>query len=84
MRHELISETASRIFPKLGMKLGDNKGKKIAELFLRKILILPKFGLTCEKLAIFGQNCSFWDFAKKNDSHKFSKIALKVGPKIVL
>ena len=33
VRHELISETASRIFPKLGMKLGGNKGKKIAEPF---------------------------------------------------
>ena len=62
---QLISETAPRIFPKLGMKLGDNKGKKIAEPFLRKILILPKFGLTCEKMAIFGQNRSFWDIAKK-------------------
>ena len=28
VRHKLISETAPRIFPKLGMKLGDNKGKK--------------------------------------------------------
>ena len=28
--NELISETAPPIFLKLGMKLGDNKGKKIA------------------------------------------------------
>ena len=28
--NELISETAPTIFLKLGMKLGDNKGKKIA------------------------------------------------------
>ena len=28
--NELISETALTIFLKLGMKLGDNKGKKIA------------------------------------------------------
>ena len=31
-----------------------------------------------------GQNHSFLDFAKKNNSNKFSKIALKVSPKIVL
>ena len=30
VRNELISETAPPIFLKLGMKLGDNKGKKIA------------------------------------------------------
>ena len=30
VRNELISETAPTIFLKLGMKLGDNKGKKIA------------------------------------------------------
>ena len=36
VRHELISETAPRIFAKLGMKLGDNKGKKIAEPFFEK------------------------------------------------
>ena len=30
VRNELISETALTIFLKLGMKLGDNKGKKIA------------------------------------------------------
>ena len=59
-----ISETAPRISPKLGMKLRDNKGKKLAEPFLRKILILPKFGLMCEKMTIFGQNRSFWDIAK--------------------
>ena len=30
VRNELISEIALTIFLKLGMKLGDNKGKKIA------------------------------------------------------
>ena len=30
VRNELISETAQPIFLKLGMKLGNNKGKKIA------------------------------------------------------
>ena len=34
-------------------------------------------------MAIFGQNGSFWDLAKKG-CNEFSKIALKVGPKIVL
>ena len=37
MGYELISETAPRIFPKLVMKLGDNKGKMIAEPFFEKI-----------------------------------------------
>ena len=65
------------------MKLGDYKGNKRAEPFFRKNLILPKFGLTCEKMAMFGQNRSFWDIAK-NGSNKFSNIALKEEPKIVL
>ena len=30
---QLISETAQKIFPKLGMKLGDNEGNKIVEPF---------------------------------------------------
>ena len=73
---QLISETALRIFPKLVMKLEDNKGKRIAGPFLKKILILPKFSQMCRKMAILAQNSSFWDFAK-NVSNKYSKIALK-------
>ena len=42
VRHELISETAPRIFPKLGMKLGDNKGKKIAESFFENYYFAQK------------------------------------------
>ena len=33
----------------------------------------------CQKMV----NMSFWDFAK-NETNSFSKIALKVGPKMVL
>ena len=62
---------------------GKNILKVSGHPVMRKILILPKFGLTCQKMAISGQNRSFLDFAK-NSSNKFSKIALKVGPKIVL
>ena len=44
--HELISETAPRISPKLGIKFGDNKGKKIADPFYEEnshlSLIWPK------------------------------------------
>ena len=63
--HESISETTSKCFLKLVMKLGDNKDKKIVEAFFRKILILPKFGHMCQNIAILAQNSSFWDFAKK-------------------
>ena len=35
-------------------------------------------------MAIFGQNRSFWDIAKKRLKKKNSKIALKEDPKIVL
>ena len=66
MRNELISETAPTIFLKLGMKLGDNKGKKIARPdFFINILILAVSGKTCQKMAIFVQNHSFLEFAKK-------------------
>ena len=68
----------SKDFSKLGMKFGDNKGKKIAETDFHTNSLL-----SCQKMAIFGQNHSFWDIAK-NGSNKFCKIALKVGPKIVL
>ena len=79
--NELISETAPTIFLKLGMKLGDNKGKEIARPdFFIKILILTDFGQTCQKMA---KNHSFGTLRKKH-SKKFSEIALKLSPKIVL
>ena len=80
---QLISETAPRIFSKLGIKLGENKGKKIEVLFLKKIIILPKFGLTCQKMAILAKIAVFL-ILQKNSSNKLSISALKVGPKIVL
>ena len=62
--HELISETAPRIFPKLGMKLGDNKGKKIAERIFEKnshfAQIWPnvrKNGHFLAKIAVFLGHC---------------------------
>ena len=70
--NELISETALMIFLKLGMKLGDNKGKKIARPIFYKNSHFGRFWPNVPKI---GQNHSFWDFAKK-DSNKFSKIAL--------
>ena len=36
MRDELISETAPGNFLKFGMRIGDNKGKKIAEPVFEK------------------------------------------------
>ena len=73
--NELISETAPPIFLKLGMKLGDNKGKKNSTArFLIKILILADFGQMCQKMAILAQNHSFWEFAKKTASPNFMKL----------
>ena len=37
------------------MDLGDNKGKKLAESYLRKILILTKFGQKGRKIGILVQ-----------------------------
>ena len=78
--NELISETAPTIFMKLGMKLGDNKGKNSTAQFFYKN---SQFGRFWPNVPKNGQNLSFWDFAK-NHCNKFSKIALKVSPKIVL
>ena len=60
--NELISETAQPIFLKLGMKLGDNKGKKIARPIFDKN---SHFGRVWPNVPKNGQNHSFWDFAKK-------------------
>ena len=75
--NKLILETAQPIFLKLGMKLGDNKGKKIAEPFFEKKISY------CPKMAILAQNRSFCDNAK-NRLQQISKIALKLCPKLVL
>ena len=43
--NELILETAKRICPKLGMKLGNNDGKdKNNKSFLSKIINILEFG----------------------------------------
>ena len=81
----MISETAPRIFPKLGINLEDIKGKKIADPFFEKnshfAQIWPnvrkKKWPFLAKIAVFGT-------LRKNGFNKFCKIALKVGPKIVL
>ena len=59
---ELISETAITIFLKLGMKLGDNKGRKIARPGFDKNSHLGRFWPNVPKNA---QNHSFWEFATK-------------------
>ena len=46
------------------MKLGDNKGKKIAEPFFEKNSHFAQIWPNV-KMAIFGQNRSFWDIAIK-------------------
>ena len=68
VRDELISETAPTVFLKLGMKLGDNKGKTNSTArFLIKIFILADFGQICQKMA---KNTVFGTL-RKNDSNKF-------------
>ena len=47
------------------MKLGDNKGKKVAEPFFEKNSHFAQIWPNVRKMAIFGQNRSFWDIAKK-------------------
>ena len=74
----MISETATGIFSKLGLKLRGNEGKKITEpLFLRKILIIPKYLANVSGNCHFGPKSRFWEFAKKT-----IKIVLKVDKKI--
>ena len=82
--HELISETAPRIFPKLGMTLEDIKGKKIAEPFFVKNSHFAQIWPNVPKNDHFDPKSEFAGQCQKNDSNIFSKIALKVGAKIVL
>ena len=63
--NELISETTPTIFLKLGMKLGDNKGKKIAQPVFYKNIHFGRFWPNVSKIAILIQNHSFLEFAKK-------------------
>ena len=81
---QLILQTAPRIFPKLGIKLGDNKVKKIPEpIFWEKFSFCPNLAKCAEKWP-FRPEISVFGTLQKNDFNKFSKIVLKVGPKIVL
>ena len=66
------------------MKLGDNKGKKIAELFFEKNSHFAQIWPNVPKKWPFLAEIAVFGTLRKNSSNKFSKIALKVGPKIVL
>ena len=61
---------------KLGMNLGDNKGKKIAEEspFFEKNSHFAQIWHNMPKMAIFGQNHNFWDIAKKTAPTNFLKL----------
>ena len=59
VRHELIWETAPKIFLKLDMKLGDNKGKKEADPFFEKNSHFAQIWPNVPKMAIFAQNQIF-------------------------
>ena len=76
LSNELISETALTIFLKLGMKLGDNKGKKWHSPIFEKNSHCGRFWPNVPKN---GQNHSLWDFAKKWLEQN-SKIAIKISP----
>ena len=57
-----FSKTDHRIFPKLGMKLKDNKGNKVTEQdFPKKIWIIQNFSKIWSKM-------SFFDFCRKSKS----------------
>ena len=60
------------------MNLGDNKDKKIAEPFFEKNSHFAQIWPNVPK------NGQFFGHCEKNSSNKLSKIAIKVGPKIVL
>ena len=82
--NKLISETAATIFPKLGMKLSVNKGRKLHDtIYVKKFSFFIKIWPCVSKMSILAQNNSFWELAK-NCYTKFSEITLKVCPKIVL
>ena len=81
VRNKLISETAPTIFLKLGMKLGDDTGKKIARPDFYKN---SHFGRFWPNVAKKWPKSQFLGLREKNDSNKFSKFALKVSHKIVL
>ena len=70
----------NRFFWNLAWSWGTIRVKNSTARFLIKFLILADFGQTCQKMAkitVFGT-------LRKNYSNKFSEIALKVSPKIVL
>ena len=59
---EFFSKTDHRIFPKLGMKLKDNKGNKVTEPdFPKKIWIIQNFSKIWSKMR-------FFDFCRKSKS----------------
>ena len=69
--NELISETAPTIFLKLGMKLGDNKGKKIARPdFLKKFSFWPILAKRAKKWP----KSQFLGLCKKTNPTNFLKL----------
>ena len=62
VRYQFFSKTDHRIFPKLGMKLKDNKGNKVTEPdFPKKIWIIQNFSKIWSKMR-------FFDFCRKSKS----------------
>ena len=70
--------------PKLGMKLGDNKSKKIARALFYKNFHFDKIWTNVPTKCPFLVKIAVFGTLQKIGSNKFSKIAPKVGPKIVL
>ena len=65
VRNAIDLGNSSKDFSELGMKLGNNKGKKIARPDFEKSLILAKFGLTCEKWPFLAKISAFGTLQKK-------------------
>ena len=55
-RKEFIFEIPPKIYPKLVLSWGTIRVQNSIGRFLRKILFLPKFGQTCQKMAILTEN----------------------------
>ena len=74
VRNELISETAPTIFLKLGMKLGDNKGKKIARLIFAKNSDFGRFWPNMPKNSHFGPKSQFLGICEETAPPNFLKL----------
>ena len=79
--NELISETAPTIFLKLGMKLGDNKGKKQHGPIFYKNSHFGRFWPNVPKNGHFGPKTQFLGICEEAAPPNFLKLHLKQAQK---